>query len=66
MDEIIYYEDGSYEEITYQVRTIRHYDKNGKLLSKLFNPPAHNEKYYEFNENMKIRKAIWQKNNLER
>ena len=46
--EVIKYEDGSYDEYTYAVKSIRSFDKDGNLKEKMYYSGT--AKWYTFNE----------------
>ena len=45
--EVIEYEDGSYDEYTYAVKSIRSFDKDGNLKEKMYYSGT--AKWYTFN-----------------
>lgn len=47
--EVIEYDDGSYDEVTYIVKSIRSYDNNGTLKEKLYYKGNLNPRSYTFN-----------------
>ena len=45
--EVIEYDDGSYDEYTYAVKSIRRFDKDGNLKEKMYYSGT--SKWYTFN-----------------
>ena len=48
--EVIEYDDGSYDEVTYIVRSVRSYDHKGRLKEKLYYRGTLEPRVDKFNE----------------